>query len=378
MRIKSVKILTEKYPECDITTLTENFYVHTGVTSFLIHNSPAFICGINPENRKFFISTKSLGNVEPKINYTAEDIQRNHGNAPGLVDKLKLGLQYFPTIIKNGIYQGDFMFDHKSLGELISDAVTYITFKPNTIIYAIPKDSPEGQKVLRAKVGAVIHTQYTGPSLTQLKKTFGASVSSFPKDDNIWMEDANFKDVSGNVLLTDEESNNVRHLTSTIKSAASLTEWNAIPDNIYALISIFCNTLIRQQKFIDDPEESLTDFIKWYLERTNKDIKKLKTVSSKQKKEELRNKIIDDINEHKITYLNIFHITKVLERLKMVFVNKYNAAVKTKQFISSENGDLVATDPEGYVAVDHIGNAVKIINRLEFSRANLTQPKTWK
>jgi hypothetical protein len=60
---------------------------------------------------------------------------------------------------------------------------------------------------------------------------------------------------------------------------------------------------------------------------------------------------------------------------KEFFIKKYNAAIRTKQFITDESGNLVATDPEGYVAVDHIGNAVKLVNRLEFSRANFAVSK---
>jgi hypothetical protein len=67
--------------------------------------------------------------------------------------------------------------------------------------------------------------------------------------------------------------------------------------------------------------------------------------------------------------------TGKLEQIKMFFIHKYNAAIKTKQFITSENGDLRLTDPEGYVAVDHIGNAIKLVNRLEFSRANFAVSK---
>jgi len=39
------------------------------------------------------------------------------------------------------------------------------------------------------------------------------------------------------------------------------------------------------------------------------------------------------------------------------------------------NGDLVVTDPEGYVAIDTTGNAVKFVDRLEFSRANFAIDK---
>ena len=46
-------------------------------------------------------------------------------------------------------------------------------------------------------------------------------------------------------------------------------------------------------------------------------------------------------------------------------------------FLRTDNG-LKTTEPEGFVAVDRIkGNAVKLVNRLEFSRANFTAAKNW-
>ena len=38
--------------------------------------APAVFCGINPENGKFFVGTKSIFNATPKINYTNADIKR--------------------------------------------------------------------------------------------------------------------------------------------------------------------------------------------------------------------------------------------------------------------------------------------------------------
>ena len=55
--------------------------------------APAVFAGINPENGKFFVGTKSIFNKTPKINYTNADIDANHGG--GLADKLKVALKYF-------------------------------------------------------------------------------------------------------------------------------------------------------------------------------------------------------------------------------------------------------------------------------------------
>ena len=57
--------------------------------------APAVICGINPDNKRFFVGTKSVFNKDGKINYTDADIDANHPN-PGLNSKLKTALAFLP------------------------------------------------------------------------------------------------------------------------------------------------------------------------------------------------------------------------------------------------------------------------------------------
>jgi hypothetical protein len=376
-------ILTQKDKGVDIALsfINELLITFNGHTSEKVYTTvkydgaPAIIAGYNPENNNFFISTKSLGNVEPKVNYTVEDIERNHGNAPGLVEKLKLGLQYLPHVIKSGIYQGDFMFDHNTLQSYSKDGVNYIIFKPNTITYAVPEHTPEGERIRKAKIGVVLHTSYTGPTLTQLTKQFGVSVAEFPKSNDVWLEDALFKDLTGTITLTDEEVSKIAELTKSIELAKKTTEWNSISDSLYAALNVYVNVLIREHRFVTDPEASFKEFIQWYNSRASKEIEKLKTESGKAKKREILSNTLQSINNNEISFINIFNLTKKIEQIKMFFIHKYNAAIKTKQFITDENGDLRLTDPEGYVAVDHIGNAIKLVNRLEFSRANFAISK---
>jgi hypothetical protein len=49
----------------------------------------------------------------------------------------------------------------------------------------------------------------------------------------------------------------------------------------------------------------------------------------------------------------------------------------TGSFLKTDDGFKV-TNPEGFVAVDKLkGNAVKLVDRLEFSLANFTAAKNW-
>ena len=48
----------------------------------------------------------------------------------------------------------------------------------------------------------------------------------------------------------------------------------------------------------------------------------------------------------------------------------------TKTFIKTPTGYRV-TAPEGFVAIDQVGKAVKLVNRLEFAHQNFNAAKNW-
>lgn len=361
-----------------INELKEVFAGHTTgkiFTTVKYDGAPAVIAGYNPENDRFFVSTKGIANVNPKINYTNEDIERNHGNAPGLVEKLKLALQYLPSVIKNNIYQGDFMFDSRDLKSVDVDGEKLITFKPNTITYAVESDSDLGKKIANSKIGIVFHTRLSGPSLAKLTKSSDVNVSEFNQTADVWVDDAKFKDVSGIVTFTEDELKEVNGFIESINSASSKVNWDELPDNFYVLANTFINTLIREGKFVTDSNQAYNDFIAWYEKRATAEIEKLKTPRGKEQKVTALKASLDNFNNKKETIVNIFELTKKIEQIKKLFIYKYNSAIKTKQFITQPDGTLKVTAPEGYVAVDHLGNMVKLVDRLEFSRANFSVSK---
>jgi lipopolysaccharide export LptBFGC system permease protein LptF len=129
---------------------------------------------------KFFVATKSIFNKDPKINYTNEDIDRNHGHAPGLVVKMKLGLKYLPSITtKKGVYfQGDVMFSPADLETRDIDGTLHYLFQPNTVVNAIPVDSPMGREIKAAKFGFAPHTKYDSAGTRYSMETSDTKKSS--------------------------------------------------------------------------------------------------------------------------------------------------------------------------------------------------------
>ena len=65
-----------------------------------------------------------------------------------------------------------------------------------------------------------------------------------------------------------------------------------------------------------------------------------------------------------------------LQTAKTMVIRKLERAENKGTFIRTPNGYRV-TAPEGFVAIDRIGKALKLVDRLEFSRANFTVDKAW-
>ena len=339
-------------------------------TSVKWDGAPAIFAGINPENGKFFVGTKSIFNKEPKINYTPEDVQRNHGHAPGLVDKLTKALQYLPPLGIQKILQGDFMFDDEMISTIDVDGEPHYAFKPNTITYAAPVNSKLGQQIADSKFGIVFHTTYDS---LDSGASFGADVSGLNKVPGVWVDDAYFTDDTGTVTLTEDEEAKVKELVAAADQVNEKIDYDDLPMD---LLNIYINSEIKGGQFLEDPAKSFLGFKRWYSGRLEKRIDKLKSQRGKMRATEKGQKMLAAFDDKQEDILNLFRVSRLLFEAKNIFISKYNNAVyNTKHFIDDGSGDLVASNPEGYVAVDHIGNGVKFVDRLEFSKANFAVDK---
>jgi len=88
---------------------------------------------------------------------------------------------------------------------------------------------------------------------------------------------------------------------------------------------------------------------------------------------------MDWIKKNRNQINQVFALHNAMAQLKLVIVHKLaslRGAVGT--FVKDGAGYRV-TAPEGYVAIDRMSNkAVKLVDRLDFSRSNFTVEKTWK
>ncbi len=334
-------------------------------TSIKWDGAPAIFAGKHPQTGRFFVGTKSIFNKEPKINYTDHDIEINHGHAPGLADKLKRALKYLPKLGIKNIMQGDFMFDSSTIGEEEIDGVPHYTFKPNTIKYAVEADSKLGKEIGNSVFGIIFHTEYD--DLTGGAR-FGANVKKLNKVPGVWVDDAYFKDDTGVVTLTTDEA---KQITDYIKTADSIkVNYKNLPLD---LLNVYVNSEVRSGQFLENAEKSYNDFITWFKGKMVTEMDKRKTKVGKDKIEESFKKKLSELESEKNNIINLFKVSKLLSLAKQIFINKYNNAVyTTKHFIDGEDGTLKVSSPEGYVAINRAGDAVKLVDRMEFSRANFS------
>ena len=341
--------------------------------------APAIFAGTNPENGRFFVGTKSIFNATPKINYTVSDISRNHGGA--LADKLAVALKYLPSLGIKGVLQGDLLFtdDKKSA---VVDGERSIVFTPNTITYAVPTTSADMySKIKAAKIGIIFHTSYKGKTMKGLKASFGASVSGLKNNKNVFFDDARYKQSEDPGLSKAEEKRFDAILRmaegSVYKGGAfiDLIKKDKGPLSLGVQLKTFFNTYIRAGKKITGAAALANNFEVFFRGRLQKEIKDKKTDKAKQKYEEILEagmKILRP-NRKGLYFAIASYIT--LQTAKSMLLSKLNNIQSIGSFMRTSTG-YKATNPEGYVAINK-GSAVKLVDRLVFSKANFNVAKDW-
>ena len=344
--------------------------------------APAVFCGINPDNGKFFVGTKGVFNANPKLNYTDDDIDMNHPSG-GLNAKLKVALRYLPKLGIKGVLQGDMMFSKGDINTQTIDGEEYITFQPNTIVYAVPSDSKLAKAMTSAQMGIVFHTSYTGKTFSDMKASFNIDINHLSTTKDVWFRDAYFVDASGTVTFTEQETKVLNsHLSlagTTFQSINALTlNRIAASEIVLTYIKTFNNTKVREGMEIKDTTAHTNDLIRWVEAKLNKDISDAKKEETKQKRIKEKTEIMRFFRGSARDLKNIFDLMNHLVASKNMIVNKLQQMKQvTNTFLRTDDGFKI-TNPEGFVAVSKTsGGAVKLVDRLEFAHANFNAAKNW-
>ena len=351
--------------------------------------APAIFAGIDPEDGKFFVAKKGVFNADPKFYKTNQEIDAELKGQ--LNSKFKIALAEIPKLGIKGVLQGDLMFTD-DISKKDIDGISYYTFQPNTLVYAIPVDSDLGKIVSKAKLGVVWHTTYEGgPTLQDMTAKFGADTSKLKTTSSIWMDDASYKDVSGKAKFTLAETEKVtKILSSTGKTfqkikSSELKKFLELQNNtltkglVGASFKTYLNQYVKRGEKFNVSAVKKTPYsmyVKGYFD--DKVIAKLKTDKAKKQKEQIRDEVVAQLLKQDSLILNLVEFMSSLVEAKQLIVTKLNSVKQlAKIFVRTKDGYKVSNE-EGYVAVDRDGTtAVKLVDRMEFSYNNFTAAKAW-
>ena len=339
--------------------------------------APAVFAGQDPSDGKFFVAKKGIFNKNPKVYKTHADVDEDTSGE--LNTKLKLALDHLPELGIKGVVQGDFLYAREDIKEVKIDGEQYITFHPNTIVYAIPKNSLLAKQILASRIGVVWHTTYRGESFETMSASFGEEIATkFKKSKNVWAVDAMYKDVSGSATMTEAETEQVTKILSDAGKIFSKLQRNTlegISDNEDLLMRVkaFINTKVREGQRIGNTTKFVDDLVTYLTTHYRKEIDKLKTPAGKVKAEEKTKEVMRYFVEtDKSQIVAMFDLYNHIVDAKLIIVRKLDKAKQVGTFIRTADGYKV-TEQEGFVAIDHLGkNAVKLIDRLQFSHANFS------
>jgi len=349
--------------------------VKDGNVSVKWDGAPAIFCGNDPRDGKFFVAKKGIFNATPKVYKTDADVDAD--TSGDLSTKLKAALKYLPELGIKGVIQGDFLFDSSDVKTKKLKGKPYVTFHPNTIVYAIPSGTEAAKKVRAAKIGIVWHTTYTGNKFENMKASYGVDTSKFRNSKNVWSQDAMLRDMT-QFTMTKKDTEEVNAYLSNagrIFNKISGTTLRTLESNqdLAQLIETFNNTFVRKGQVIGNTKAHVAKLITHIKQKFQKEIDKRKTEKGKSVQVQKLNDILKFFSpQNKISLEMMFELQKSIVLAKLKIINILNKLNSAQTFLKTRNG-YKTTGQEGYVAIDKLGgDAVKIVDRMEFSYANFS------
>jgi len=349
--------------------------VHDGNVSVKWDGAPAVFAGTDPNDGKFFVAKKGIFNTNPKVYKTNADVDDDTSGE--LNKKLKAALQYLPELGIKGVIQGDFLFNSGEVKTKKLQGKQYVTFHPNTIVYAVPSGTEAAKKVKAAKIGVVWHTTYIGSTFETMKASYGVDISKFKPSTNVWSQDAMLRDMTQFTMTkkdTDEVNGHLSNCGRIFNKISSTTLKTLEKDQTLAgYIETFNNTYVRKGEVVGNTKTHVDKLITHIKLKFQKEINKRKTEKGKGAQQKKLDDVLQFFSpQNKVSLQMMFDLQKSIVLAKLKIINILNRLNSAQTFLKTRDGYKV-TGQEGYVAIDKLGgDAVKIVDRMEFSYANFS------
>jgi len=342
--------------------------------------APAVICGTDPADGKFFVGTKAVFSKEPKVCKSHSDIDKHHSG--GLAAKLHTSFEYLSELSIKGVLQGDLMFTDDKKNKVI-DGQDHITFRANTITYAVESKSDLGKEISKAKIGIVFHTKYEGRNLSDMKSSFIINDNDFRKSPRVWVEKAEYNDIGGIAKFTPAErqqyDKQVNMAEGSIKKSSKILDQIQSGKKTLQIdteFKKFFNSYVKEGRSIPSVDRAYNDFLIHMGKEYDKKIQPLKRLETQADKAYKFIEMLEFVDDNEAAFKMIIAAYMNIQRSKDLLIKKMKKVVSLKHFVDKGNGDYEVTSPEGFVAISKHG-VVKLVDRLEFSKLNFIVPKTW-
>jgi hypothetical protein len=349
--------------------------VHDGNVSVKWDGAPAVFAGTDPRDGKFFVAKKGIFNKSPKVYKTPADVDADTNG--DLANKLKLALKYLPELGIKGVIQGDFLYGPGDVKTQKIKGKQYLTFHPNTIVYAVPANSEAAKEIKSAKLGIVWHTSYQGPTFETMKAVYNFDASKLKKSKNVWAQDAMLRDMT-QFTMSKKDTEEVNEYLSKAgfifnKIAGSTLRQLEQNRDLATMIETHSNRYVRAGQLPPDPRKRVDALIRFIQEKFKKEMDKRTTEKGKMAQQKKLDEVLTFFSQkNKQSLIQMFELQRVIILAKLKLINILNKLNGTKTFLKTKRGYRV-TGQEGYVAIDKLGgDAVKIVDRMEFSFANFS------
>ena len=349
---------------------------HAGKVSVKWDGAPAIFAGIDPRDGKFFVAKKGIFNKSPKV--YKSDAEVDADTSGDLSDKLKAALQLLPSLGIKGVIQGDFLFGPGDIKKKKIKGKPYVTFHPNTIVYAAPAGTDMAKQIQKAKIGIVWHTTYKGSTFESMKASYGVDTSKFKKSSSVWSQDAMLRDAT-KAVMSKKDTEEVNALLSQAGKLFNSISGNTLRElernqNLAQQIETFNNTYVRKGQIVGNTKVHADKLIRYINDKFQKEIDKRKTDKGKAGQKAARDALLVFFSKkNKANLVKMFELQKVIVLAKLKLINSLNKLKKIDTFVQTKDNVFMTTGEEGYVAIDTLGgDAVKIVDRMEFSYNNFS------
>ena len=306
--------------------------------------APAIFVG--RDDKGIYIAKKSIFNKDAKLYYTAEQLMDDLGDT-----ELCRKLQEVLMIVEDcklqigELVQGDLLFTR---GDLNLDRGR-ATFQANTIVYSAPKFKDN------TWVGIVWHTNYING-----QAHYGYDIQKMVgKVFGLWHFNAH-DDID---TIDDNAIELLQYMKKEYKDIKQKFNLNSMTIDLWVT---YINSRIKEGTF--DPNGNITNFADFVVNHMKKAVEQVKRTETKKNRIDLYTPVFKDLPD----MVAVDKMHSLLYRMKIVILKSLNSASSIQTYLKTKKG-LVPTGHEGYVAINKHGiDAVKIIDRMEFSYANFS------